>query len=241
MDRSPARHARVGRLTLNVEVDGGPEAVSAGGPEAAVADAVPVRNTGSWATMGLASSSLLVVTPPPRRLDASEARLHMSQPSPGATLATLRRLLWGVLLFGLLGTGTELLLIGHDEDVWQLIPLVVLAAAIAVSLAMLAIAATRPTAATFTIRMFRLTMVLLILSGGTGSVLHYRANMEFKREMDPSLSGFALFSSALEAKTPPGLAPGTLVLFGLLGLASVFRFEVETQTVSHVQPRSSHM
>ena len=47
-------------------------------------------------------------------------------------------------------------------------------------------------------------MLLLMLSGATGTVLHYRANMEFKLEMDPSLSGFALFSSVVQAKAPAG-------------------------------------
>jgi hypothetical protein len=146
----------------------------------------------------------------------------MSQTSPAATLATLRRLLLGILLFGLVGTATELLLMGHDEDGWQLIPLVVLALAIVTSLAMLTTGSTPATAPT---RLFQGSMVLLILSGAMGSVLHYRANMEFKREMDPSLSGFALFSSVIRAKAPPSLAPGTLVLLGLLGLASGFRLD----------------
>ena len=50
--------------------------------------------------------------------------------SPMATLVTLRRLLLGILLFGLVGTATELVLMGHDEDAWQMIPLVTLAVAI---------------------------------------------------------------------------------------------------------------
>lgn len=162
----------------------------------------------------------------------------MSQPSPLATLTALRQLMLGVLVLGVLGAGTELLLIGHDEDAWQLIPLVVLAAALLASLATLWIIQARSAAATRTLRFFRLAMVLLILSGGTGSILHYRANMEFKREMDPSLSGFALFSSVIQAKAPPALAPGTLVLFGLIGLVSVFRFEVQLQTISQDQSRS---
>jgi hypothetical protein len=142
--------------------------------------------------------------------------------SQSSTLATLRRLLLGVLLFGLVGTATELLLIGHDEDAWQVIPLVVLASAIIASLGMVA---TRFASATAT-RLFRTAMVLLMLSGMMGSVLHYRANMEFKREMDPSLSGFALFSSVVQAQSPPALAPGNMALLGLLGLACAFRLDV---------------
>ena len=48
----------------------------------------------------------------------------MTAPSAPATLATLRRLLLGLLLVGLAGTATDLLLLAHYEDAWQLIPLV---------------------------------------------------------------------------------------------------------------------
>jgi hypothetical protein len=140
--------------------------------------------------------------------------------SPLATLATVRALLLAILLFGLVGTATELVLTGHYEDVWQWVPLVVLAVAILMSLGM---AATRHRPATAVTRLFQGSMVLLILSGALGSTLHYRANMEFKLEMDPSLRGFALFSSVIRAKTPPSLAPGTLGLLGLLGLTYAFR------------------
>jgi hypothetical protein len=149
----------------------------------------------------------------------------MSQSQPLATLAMLRRLLIGLLLVGLVGTLTELLLIGHDEDLWQFIPLVILGVAIVTTLGMVA---TRATAQAAVTRLFRGVMVLMIVSGAMGSVLHYRANMEFKAEMDPSLSGFALFSSVVRAQAPPALAPGSMALLGLLGLACVFRLDVQT-------------
>jgi hypothetical protein len=139
---------------------------------------------------------------------------------PIATLVTLRRLLLGILVFGLVGTATELVLMGHDEDAWQMIPLVMLGAAILASVVMVVTHAT-----VSAVRLFRGAMVLLMLSGATGSVLHYRANMEFKLEMDPSLSGWALFSSIVRAKAPPALAPGNMALLGLLGLACVFRLD----------------
>jgi hypothetical protein len=144
----------------------------------------------------------------------------MSEESPVATLVTLRRLLLVILLFGLVGTATELLLIGHDEDAWQMIPLVAIAIAILTSVALLA-----RRASSRWIRLFRGAMLLLMLSGATGAVLHYRANMEFKLEMDPSLSGLALFSSVVRAKAPPALAPGNMALLGLLGLACAFRLD----------------
>jgi hypothetical protein len=144
----------------------------------------------------------------------------MTPPSALPTLAALRRLLLGLLLVGLAGTATDLLLLGHYEDAWQLIPLIAIAVA---ALAAVGVArnGTRPRVAA--VRLFQATMLLLIVSGAAGIVLHYRANMEFKLEMDPSLSGFALFSSVVRAKAPPALAPATLALLGLLGLTSVFR------------------
>ena len=145
----------------------------------------------------------------------------MTPASPTAILAALRRVLLGLLLFGLAGTTIDLLLLGHYEDATQLIPLVTIGIA---ALAGLGLAYVKPaTPATALVRLFQTVMLLLILSGLTGIALHYRANMEFKLEMDPSLSGLALFSSVVRAKAPPALAPGTLVLLGLLGLACVFR------------------
>jgi hypothetical protein len=149
----------------------------------------------------------------------------MSVRTPIETLARLRALLLAVLLFGLAGTVTDLLLIGHDEDAWQWIPLIVIGFAILTSAGLLV---TRRAPRMAMTRLFQLSMVLLMLSGGVGSVLHYRANMEFKLEMDPSMSGFALFWSVVRATTPPSLAPGNLVLLGLLGLTSVVGRDVRT-------------
>jgi hypothetical protein len=146
----------------------------------------------------------------------------MTQTSPVATLAALRRLMLGLLLFGLAGTATELLLIGHHEDAWQMIPLIMIGFAGLASLGLAVASRATPWAAVM-VRLFQGVMVLLMLSGVAGMVLHYRANMEFKLEMDPSLSGLALFSSVVRAKAPPALAPATLVLLGLLGLTCVFR------------------
>ena len=151
---------------------------------------------------------------------------------PGQTLTALRRLLLGLLVFGLVGTATDLLLISHDEDVWQMIPLAMIGLALA---ATALLAWTRPGVrrAMMVVRLFRAVMLLLILTGGLGAVLHYRANMEFKLEMDPSLSGFALFSSVVTAKAPPAMAPATLVLLGLLGLVGVYRRPDDPYTDTH--------
>jgi hypothetical protein len=65
--------------------------------------------------------------------------------------------------------------------------------------------------------------VLFLLSGVVGMVLHFQVNMEFQLEMDPALSGMALYQKSILAKTPPALAPGAMIQLGLIGLAYTFR------------------
>jgi hypothetical protein len=66
-------------------------------------------------------------------------------------------------------------------------------------------------------------MLLFLISGVVGMYLHFEVNMEFQLEMDPALSGTALFRKAILAKTPPALAPGAMIQLGLIGLAYTFR------------------
>jgi hypothetical protein len=54
--------------------------------------------------------------------------------------------------------------------------------------------------------------------------LHYRANVAFQREVDPSIAGQALFLKAITAKTPPALAPGSMSQLGLIGLAYAYAY-----------------
>jgi len=109
------------------------------------------------------------------------------------------------------------LLLGHDEDATQLIPLVLIGA----TLGVLAWHACTGRAAS--IRALQLMMLLFIGAGLAGGVLHVRSNMEFQLEIDPSLRGWTLLSKALHAKAPPALAPGVMVQLGLLGLAFAYR------------------
>ena len=128
-----------------------------------------------------------------------------------------RRLLLAILLLGVAGIIAELLLLGHDEDVYQWIPIAL--AIVTVLMSVLVIM--RPAAGS--IRLFQGVMVLMILSGAAGMYLHFQANMEFQLEMDPALSGLNLFRKAILAKTPPALAPGAMTQLGLIGLAYTFR------------------
>ena len=73
---------------------------------------------------------------------------------------------------------------------------------------------------------FRLTMVLFIVAGLLGIYLHYRANVEFQREVDPAIAGRELLVKAMTAKTPPALAPGSMSQLGLIGLAYAYRYPV---------------
>jgi FtsH-binding integral membrane protein len=123
-----------------------------------------------------------------------------------------------LVIVGLVGTAVELWLLAHDEDFTQWIPFCVIAVALAASVWL---AATRSRSA---IRAAQVAMLLLIVTGAVGVVLHYRANMEFQLESDRSLSGFPLMMKILEAKAPPALAPGNLSLLGLIGWVAVSRY-----------------
>ena len=124
----------------------------------------------------------------------------------------IRRALALLLTLGLLGSFVELMLFGHYEDPWQVIPLVL------IGTAAFALAAMSLQPGLGTIRVFRLVMALLILGGLLGVGLHLRANVEFQTEIDPGLRGWSLMSKALHAKAPPALAPAMLAQLGLLGL-----------------------
>ena len=128
-----------------------------------------------------------------------------------------RRILLAILVVGIAGVSLELWLMAHTEDIYQLIPL--LLAAIGV-LAMVAVVL-RPMPGT--VRLFQAVMLLFLLSGIAGMYLHFEVNMEFQREMDPALTGVALYRKAILAKTPPALAPGAMIQLGLIGLAYTFR------------------
>jgi hypothetical protein len=128
----------------------------------------------------------------------------------------LRRLLLVLILFGSAGLIAELFLLEHTENVWQWLPLIVLASSFIAALLLLL----RPSRTLA--RLFQALMVLAVLIGGLGFYLHYTGNSEFELEMDSTLAGFPLVWSALRGATP-ALAPGALAQLGLLGLASLYR------------------
>jgi len=135
----------------------------------------------------------------------------------GATLRKVRRVLLLMLVAGMTGVATELLFQDHDEGTTQLIPLALIAAAFVT----LAWHKFRPSPAA--VRAVQLVMTCLVIAGPLGIYYHYGANAEFQREMDPSVTGLALFWKVMAAKTPPAIAPGSVSHLGLLGLVYTYR------------------
>jgi hypothetical protein len=128
----------------------------------------------------------------------------------------LRTLLLVTLLVSLVGTLTELLLLEHFEDAWQWAPIVLLGAGL-VTLAWYALER-----GPVSLNVLRGLMVLSVVSGAVGLLLHYQGNVEFELEMYPDLSGWKLFRDSMMGATP-ALAPGAMVQIGLVGLAWTFR------------------
>ena len=129
---------------------------------------------------------------------------------------SLRRFLAAIFLLGSIGLAAELIFIGHVQDVWQQIPL----ALIALGAATLVWHAAHPNA--WSLNLVRVTAGLLVAGGLLGVGLHYQSNVEFEREMYSDLRGFQLVREALSGAIP-ALAPGALVQLGLVGLAYTYQ------------------
>jgi hypothetical protein len=133
------------------------------------------------------------------------------------TLATIRRLLLLLVAGGTVAMGVDLALIGHYEDSNQVIPLVVGGA----GLLTIIWVALRPSGAR--LRVLQFVMLCFIGTGIIGVALHFQANAEFQREIDPAISTRDLIWKVVEATAPPALSPGLLVQLGLLGLVYTYR------------------
>lgn len=142
----------------------------------------------------------------------SSAPPHDRESGP---LKALRAGVLFIFALGAVGTGAELVLLEHTEDVWQWSPLVLLAASAPVLLWLVILGGRA------SVRTFQAIMALFVVSGFLGLMLHYRGNVEFEIEMYPTLSGAKLFWEALKGATP-ALAPGTMLQLGLLGLAFTY-------------------
>jgi hypothetical protein len=142
---------------------------------------------------------------------------QMSAGSAGADrIELLRRWILIILVLGLLGTVTELVLLEHYEQPLQFVPLVLIVAALGV----LWWEFRRRDVASR--RAMQIVMALFVLAGFGGFAAHFYGSAEYQLELNPDMSNWELFEKILRAKAPPLLAPGMMLQLGLLGLAYVF-------------------
>ncbi len=121
-----------------------------------------------------------------------------------------------LVLIGTVGLEIELALLRHAESASQWIPHITLLVGLISTVIMLF----KPRVAT--LRVFQAMMCVFIIVGLLGLYFHYKGNVEFATERDPSLSGLRLLWKALRGATP-ALAPGALSQLGLLGLIYSYR------------------
>jgi hypothetical protein len=144
--------------------------------------------------------------------------MDAGRPKLAADSVVERLRLWvlGVLVLGLIGTVTELILLEHYEQALQFVPLVLIALGVVV----LAWHYGRPDTAS--LRALQIVMGLFVLSGFVGMLAHFNGSMEYQLELNPDMTTWELLEKILHAKAPPLLAPGMMMQMGLLGLAYAF-------------------
>lgn len=128
----------------------------------------------------------------------------------------LRRFMLILVLFGAAGLLVELVLLEHYDSIWQWSPLALLVFVLGAGGAVWLRPGPR------TIEVFRAAMIVSLVTGLAGLVLHLKGNMEWALERDPELHGLALVWKMLRGATP-ALAPGALAQLGLLGLLYTYR------------------
>jgi hypothetical protein len=133
--------------------------------------------------------------------------------APTDRVDRLRGWLFLVLGIGLVGTETELVLLQHYEDVWQCVPLVLVAAA-----GGLVVLNWRRSDAMIR-RALTVLMLVFVVAGLAGVGLHFRGAAQFQLETDPGLGRWDLLKRVVTSKAPPLLAPGVMLQLGLIGLA----------------------
>lgn len=145
-------------------------------------------------------------------MDAGRPKLY----TDSIVLERLRLWIVGIIVLGLIGTMTELILLEHDEKALQFVPLVLMVLG-AVTLAWYAAAKS-----TASLRAMQVVMGIFVLSGFAGMAAHFNGSMEYQLELNPDLSMAELLDKIIHAKAPPLLAPGMMIQMGLLGLAYAY-------------------
>ncbi len=130
-----------------------------------------------------------------------------------AGVERVRRWLLWMLVLGLVGTESELVLLEHYDEPWQLVPLVL----IALALGILGWHTRRHDAAS--LRALQIIMVVFVAASVAGLAFHFLGAAAFQRELNPAIGTWDLVKNVMRAKAPPVLAPGVMLQLGLIGLA----------------------
>jgi len=131
------------------------------------------------------------------------------------------QMLLALVFVGIVGLIAELLLLGHYDSLTQWIPLAMLGAGLASTIAVV-VRESRGT-----VRAFQLVMAMFVLGGALGLYFHFSGNVEWALERNPDLGGIQLIWKALRGAVP-GLAPGALAQVGLIGLVWAYRHPLLT-------------
>src|ERR1700731_4824067 len=131
-----------------------------------------------------------------------EPHMDAGGPRVDADSIVERLRLWvlGVLVLGLIGTVTELILLEHYEQALQFVPLVLIALGVVV----LAWHAMRHDTAS--LRALQIVMGLFVLAGFAGMAAHFNGSAEYQLELHPEMDKWELVEKKLPAKAPPLLA-----------------------------------
>ena len=142
----------------------------------------------------------------------------MEAEGPSASSTRVERLrgwILVILVLGLAGTVTELVLLSHYEQPLQLVPVVLIA------LAMLTLVWHAIRGSSHSLSAILIVMILFVAAGFAGFLAHFQGAAEFQLDLDSSISTWNLLMKVLHAKAPPLLAPGMMIQLGLLGLSYV--------------------
>ena len=122
----------------------------------------------------------------------------------------IKRIILLIFAFMTVGILFELYLLEHFEDSLQLIPITL----IAIAMALFIVLQFKQTRVFFSI--FKLSLIAISLSGFYGVFLHLSGNFEFEQEMRPSSNWTDLFVESLSGALPT-LAPLSMVVLSLIG------------------------
>ena len=133
----------------------------------------------------------------------------------GLTLRRIRAFLHGLSGVLFVGTIVELLLVGHAEDLIQIVPFVLCV------LGLVALAAVWLRPGRSTVLALRIVMIAVVLGSLVGVAEHFEGNLELGRETQPNADAMRLLTAGLAGGNPL-LAPGILAISGALAMAATY-------------------